>query len=309
MTAQEKQVTLQNLQIVTRLFQEFEEAYNMVISLPNQKRTALSTPEEMGELFQDTLQHASPLATSLQMFTMGSPLKYTMIVYLAAYFIAIIPAFMAAHLVGMLFGKSAIMTVYMILSIIGTIYIGRFIKKQINKIIHLGDKRLQDKIRGYQEAADRHNAEINRQIAIAQKKCDEVRQKIARLDMSWYLPNYCCSDASAFFYKALNNNMCETLGEAAVLYEEYLFRNRVLANQQEQIRYAYQQCILQGQTIATIRDEHEKTRGTIHDEHEKTRGTIHVEHEATRGVIQAEGEAIREQQDEQYKDFCRRTDI
>ena len=86
-------------------------------------------------------------------------------------------------------------------------------------------------------------------------------------------------------------------------------RNRVLANQQEQIRYAYQQCILQGQTIATIRDEHEKTRGTIHDEHEKTRGTIHVEHEATRGVIQAEGEAIREQQDEQYKDFCRRTDI
>lgn len=309
MTAQEKQVTLQNLQIVTRLFQEFEEAYNMVISLPNQKRTALSTPEEMGELFQDTLQHASPLATSLQMFTMGSPLKYMVTVYVAAYFIAIIPAFMAGRLVGMLFGKSAIMTVYMILSVIGTIYIGRFIKKQINKIIHLGDKRLQDKIRGYQEAADRHNAEINRQIAIAQKKCDEVRQKIARLDMSWYLPNYCCSDASAFFYKALNNNMCETLGEAAVLYEEYLFRNRVLANQQEQIRYAYQQCILQGQTIATIRDEHEKTRGTIHDEHEKTRGTIHVEHEATRGVIQAEGEAIREQQDEQYKDFCRRTDI
>lgn len=309
MTAQEKQVTLQNLQIVTRLFQEFEEAYNMVISLPNQKRTALSTPEEMGELFQDTLQHASPLATSLQMFTMGSPLKYTVIVYLAAYFIAIIPAFMAAHLVGMLFGKSAIMTVYMILSIIGTIYIGKFIKKQINKIIHSGDKRLQDKIRGYQEAADRHNAEIDRQIAIAQKKCDEVRQKIARLDMSWYLPNYCCSDASAFFYKALNNNMCETLGEAAVLYEEHLFRNQVLANQQKQIRLAYQQCVLQGQTIATIRDEHEKTRGTIHDEHEKTRGTIHVEHEATRGVIQAEGEAIREQQDEQYKDFCRRTDI
>ena len=227
MTAQEKQVTLQNLQIVTRLFQEFEEANNMVISLPNQKRTALSTPEEMGELFQDTLQHASPLATSLQMFTMGSPLKYTMIVYLAAYFIAIIPAFMAGRLVGMLFGKSAIMTVYMILSIIGTIYIGRFIKKQINKIIHSGDKRLQDKIRGYQEAADRHNAEINRQIAIAQKKCDEVRQKIARLDMSWYLPNYCCSDASAFFYKALINGMCETLGEAAVLYEEHLFRNQV----------------------------------------------------------------------------------
>ena len=309
MTAQEKQVTLQNLQIVTGLFQEFEEAYNMVISLPNQKRTALSTPEEMGELFQDTLQHASPLATSLQMFTMGSPLKYMVTVYLAAYFIAIIPAFMAAHLVGMLFGKSAIMTVYMILSIIGTIYIGKFIKKQINKIIHSGDKRLQDKIRGYQEAADRHNAEINRQIAIAQKKCDEVRQKIARLDMSWYLPNYCCSDASAFFYKALNNNMCETLGEAAVLYEEHLFRNQVLANQQKQIRLAYQQCVLQGQTIATIRDEHEKTRGTIHDEHEKTRGTIHVEHEATRGVIQAEGEAIREQQDEQYKDFCRRTDI
>lgn len=309
MTAQEKQVTLQNLQIVTRLFQEFEEAYNMVISLPNQKRTALSTPEELGELFQDTLQHASPLATSLQMFTMGSPLKYMVTVYVAAYFIAIIPAFMAGRLVGMLFGKSAIMTVYMILSVIGTIYIGRFIKKQINKIIHSGDKRLQDKIRGYQEAADRHNAEINRQIAIAQKKCDEVRQKIARLDMSWYLPNYCCSDASAFFYKALNNNMCETLGEAAVLYEEHLFRNQVLANQQEQIRYAYQQCILQGQTIATIRDEHEKTRGTIHDEHEKTRGTIHVEHEATRGVIQAEGEAIREQQDEQYKDFCRRTDI
>ena len=298
MTAQEKQVTLQNLQIVTRLFQEFEEANNMVISLPNQKRTALSTPEEMGELFQDTLQHASPLATSLQMFTMGSPLKYTMIVYLAAYFIAIIPAFMAGRLVGMLFGKSAIMTVYMILSIIGTIYIGRFIKKQINKIIHSGDKRLQDKIRGYQEAADRHNAEINRQIAIAQKKCDEVRQKIARLDMSWYLPNYCCSDASAFFYKALINGMCETLGEAAVLYEEHLFRNQVLANQQKQIRLAYQQCVLQGQTIATIRDEHEKTRGTIH-----------VEHEATRGVIQAEGEAIREQQDEQYKDFCRRTDI
>jgi hypothetical protein len=309
MTAQEKQVTLQNLQIVTRLFQEFEEAYNMVISLPNQKRTALSTPEEMGELFQDTLQHASPLATSLQMFTMGSPLKYMVTVYVAAYFIAIIPAFMAGRLVGMLFGKSAIMTVYMILSVIGTIYIGRFIKKQINKIIHLGDKRLQDKIRGYQEAADRHNAEINRQIAIAQKKCDEVRQKIARLDMSWYLPNYCCSDASAFFYKALNNNMCETLGEAAVLYEEHLFRNQVLANQQKQIRLAYQQCVLQGQTIATIRDEHEKTRGTIHVEHEKTRGTIHVEHEATRGVIQAEGEAIREQQDEQYKDFCRRTDI
>nr|WP_290463363.1 hypothetical protein [Acutalibacter muris] len=318
MTAQEKQVTLQNLQIVTGIFQEFEEAFDMVVSLPNQKRTALSTPEEMDELFQDTLQHASPLATSLQMFTMGSPLKYTMIVYLAAYFIAIIPAFMAGRLVGMLFGKSAIMTVYMILSIIGTIYIGKFIKKQINKIIHSGDKRLQDKIRGYQEAADRHNAEIDRQIAIAQKKCDEVRQKIARLDMSWYPPHYCCADASAFFYKALINGMCETLGEAAVLYEEHLFRNRVLANQQEQIRYAYQQCILQGQTMLTLRDEFEKTRGTIHDEHDKTRGTIHAEHEATRGrihdegeatrgAIHAEGEATRGQMDKQYKDLRRRT--
>ena len=45
MTAQEKQVTLQNLQIVTGIFQEFEEAFDMVVSLPNQKRTALSTPE------------------------------------------------------------------------------------------------------------------------------------------------------------------------------------------------------------------------------------------------------------------------
>ena len=318
MTAQEKQVTLQNLQIVTGIFREFEEAYNMVVSLPSQKRTALSTPEEMGELFQDTLQHASPLATSIQLTAMSNPLKYTVIVYAAAYFISIIPAFMIGYLAGKLFGNSAVMTVYMILSVVGTIYIGRFIKKQVNKFIHSGDKRLQDKIRGYQEAADRHNAEIDRQIAIAQKKCEEVRQKIARLDMSWYLPNYCCSDASAFFYKALNNNMCETLGDAAVLYEEYLFRNKVLANQQEQIRLAYQQCILQGQTIATIRDEHERTRGTIHDEHERTRGTIHDEHEktrgtihdeqeATRGAIHAEGAASREQRDKQYKDLRRRT--
>lgn len=281
----------------------------MVVSLPSQKRAAFSTPEEMGELFQDTLQHTSPLATSIQLTKMSNPLKYTVIVYGAAYFISIIPAFMIGLLAGKLFGSSAVMTVYIILSIVGTIYIGKFIKKQVNKFIHSGDKRLQDKIRGYQEAADRRNAEIDRQIAIAQRKCDEVRQKIARLDMSWYLPDYCCSDASAFFYKALNNNMCETLGDAAVLYEEYLHRNRVLANQQTQIRLAYQQCILQGMTIATVRDEHEKTRETLQDELEKTRGTIQDEHEKTRGVIQAEGAAAREQREKLYEDFRRQAGL
>lgn len=39
MTTQEKQVMLYNLQTVTGIFREFEQAYNMIVSLPQQKQT------------------------------------------------------------------------------------------------------------------------------------------------------------------------------------------------------------------------------------------------------------------------------
>lgn len=152
-----------------------------------------------------------------------------------------------------------------IIEIIGTKRLSRFIRRKTQKVTNALDS----------------------QIAFAEQKCEAVRQQVSQLDMSWYPPDYCCSDAANFFYKAINNNMCGTLGEAVVLYEQKLFQDQVLANQQKQISLAYEQCILQRQTL----------------------GAVVAEGEAIQGAIHAEGAAGRQQREEIYKDFIRRTGL
>lgn len=189
---------------------------------------------------------------------------------------------------------------------IGTKFIGGF----INRKIRAGGNKIQDtinqQIRSSNQAASNYNADVDRQIAIAQQKCNMIRQQISQMDMSWYPPDYCYSDASAFFYKAINNGMCETLGEAVRLYDEKQYRDQVLANQQEQINLAYRQCILQGMTISAIYNQGAATRQAIQAEGAAIRQTIQAEGAATRGTIQNEGAAARQQREQQYKDFLRR---
>lgn len=292
MTAQEKQETLFRLRTVIPLFQEFEQAYNMVATLPQQKKGTY------GELdVPEPLKGAATTGTSI-------------LVTVISYVVLIIPSIMVAGgLAGILRLTShtgLILLASIVINVIGAKYLGGFITKKIRA----GGNKIQDtvnqQIRKSNQAADIHNTEVDRQIALAEQKCNAVRQQILQLDLSWYPPDYYCSDAANFFYKAVNNGMCESLGEAVRLYEETLFKNQVLVNQQKQIDLAYRQCILQGLTIAAIQAEGEATRGVIQAEGNATRGVIQAEGAAGRAAIHAEGTAAREQRERQYKDFLHR---
>lgn len=291
MTAQEKQATLQRLQIVTGIFQEFEQAYNMVVSLPKAKKAIYS---EVG--VPDPVKHAASKGTSI-------------LVTVIAYVILILPSVMVAGgLAGLLHltnHTGLVLLLSIAINVVGAKYLGGFISKKIQA----GGNKIQDtvnqQIRNSNQNANVHNAEVDRQIALAEQKCVAIRQRVSQMDMSWYPPYYCFSAASAFFYKAIINGMCETLGEAVKLYEEQRYRDQVLANQQKQIDLAYNQCILQAMTIATLYQEGAATRETMQAEGAATRQTMQAEGAATRGAIHAEGAAAREQRAQQHNDLRR----
>ena len=264
MTALEKQQTLQNLKIVTGIFREFEQAYGIVIELEQDKRA-----------LRNELDVPQPIKS---VAGLGSSVAATAI----AYVILLLPSVIIGWFV-MMPRLGASLLLAFVINLAGAILLG----KPINKMFRAGGSKVQNsfnrRIRNINEATSAYNAEVNEKIALAQEKCDMVRQKISQLDMSWYPPDYFCSDASSFFYKAVNNGMCETLGEAVKLYDEKLYRDQTLANQKEQINLAYKQCILQAMTIAAI----------------------HSEGAATRDAIWANGEATRQQSAYQYEDFLR----
>ena len=295
MTAQEKQATLQRLQIVTGIFQEFEQAYNMVVSLPQQKKAVYNEMD-----VPEPLKYAA---------SKGSSILVTVI----AYVILIIPSVavtgVLAGLLRLTQHAGLILLVSIIINVVGAKYLGGFISKKIQA----GGNKIQDtvnqQIRNSNQNANVHNAEVDRQIALVEQKCVAIRQRVSQMDMSWYPPDYCFSAASAFFYKAINNGMCETLGEAVKLYEEQRYRDQVLANQQKQIDLAYKQIILQAMTIKAAYDQGTAIRETIQAEGAATRGAIYTEGVATRGAIHAEGAAGRQQREEIYKDFRRRTGL
>lgn len=295
MTAQEKQATLQRLQIVTGIFQEFEQAYNMVVSLPKAKKAIYDEVE-----VPDPVKHAASKGTSI-------------LVTVIAYVILILPSVMVAGgLAGLLHltkHTGLVLLLSIAINVVGAKYLGGFISKKIQA----GGNKIQDtvnqQIRNSNQNANIHNAEVDKQIALAEQKCVAIRQRVSQMGMSWYPPDYCFSAASAFFYKAINNGMCETLGEAVKLYEEQRYRDMVLANQQKQIDLAYKQCILQAMTIAALYQEGAATRETMQAEGAATRSAIYTEGAATRGTIQAEGAASRAQRAQQYKDFRRRTGL
>lgn len=291
MTAQEKQVTLRNLQIVTGIFQEFEQAYNMVVSLPQQKKAVY---KEMD--VPEPLKYAASKGSSI-------------LVTIIAYVILIIPSI---GVTGVLLGllrltqhTGLIWLVSIIINVVGAKYLGGFISKKIQA----GGNKIQDtvnqQIRNSNQNANLHNAEVDKQIALAEQKCVAIRQRVSQMDMSWYPPYYCFSAASTFFYKAIINGMCETLGEAAKLYEEQRYRDQVLANQQKQIDLAYKQIILQAMTIKAVYDQGAAIQGTIQAEGAAARQTMQAEGEATRETMQAEGAAFREQQERHHQDFRR----
>lgn len=300
MTPQEKQETLSKLQTVIPLFQEFEAAYDMVVNLPQQKkrtRGKFDPPE--------VLKGAASTGTSI-------------LTTVVSFIVLLIPSFIAAAVLGgILFlalklqqvNTGLIVLAALVIDIIASKRLGSFITEKAKA----GGNKIQDavnrQIRESNQAANAHNIEIDRLTAIADQRCEAVRQQISQLDMSWYPPDYYCSDAAIFFYKAVNNGMCESLGEAARLYEEKLFRNQVLANQQQQIDLAYRQCILQAMTISAIQREGEATREAIHSEGDAMRNTIRGEGNAMRGAIHAEGAAARQQARQQYDDFKHRAGL
>ena len=295
MKTQEKQAILYNLQTVTGIFQEFEQAYNMVVSLPQQKQTVYNEV--------DIPNPIKAVAST------GSSIVVTVIAYIVLIIPSLIAAVVLLTLVKLAQNTSVVLLVSVIINVIAAKYIGGFISRKIRA----GGRKIQDtinqQIRDSNQAASSYNVDVDRQIAIAQQKCNMIRQQISQMDMSWYPPDYCYSVASAFFYKAINNGMCETLGEAVRLYDEKQYRDQVLANQQQQINLAYRQCILQGMTISAICSQGEATRRTIQAESEATRQTIQAESAATRGTIQDESAAARKQREDIYKDFRRRTGL
>lgn len=299
MTAQEKRETLSKLQTVIPLFQEFEEAYDIVANLPQQKR------ETYGEVdVPESLKGAASTGTSI-------------LTTVVSFIVLLIPSFIVAVVLGGILAgvlrlrasTGLVALAAVVIDIIAAKRLGGFITKKAQA----GGNKIQDtvnqQIRKSNQAANAHNTEIDRLIAIAEQKCEAVRQQISQLDMSWYPPSYCYSDAAIFFHKAINNEMCGSLGKAAKLYEEALYRDQVLANQKQQINLAYEQCILQRQTINAIHAEGTAVRSAIHAEGAATRGAIHAEGAATRGTIQSEGAAARQQRKQYYKDFLRRTGL
>lgn len=282
MTAQEKTVLLKNLQTVTGIFQEFEQAYNMVVSLPQQKQAIyneINVPKQIKSVAST-----------------GS----SAVVGVIAYIVLFIPCYMVlGFILGIVSADYLVNhfgTVILIVAILD-VFAAKFAAKLINEKIKAGGNKLQDsinqKIRTSNDAASAHNIDVDKQIALAEQKCEVLRQKVAQMDMSWYPPDYYSSDASSFFYKALNNGRCETLGEAVNLYEEHLYRDQTLANQQKQIDLAFTQCVLQAMTIDAIHSEGAATRETIMAEGAATRSTIMSEGAATRGAINMNTDAVR----------------
>lgn len=292
MAAQEKQDILFRLETVIPIFQKFDEAYNMVVSLPMKKRDTIDpnsipntqikkkVPKSLGGLFR------SP--ADLVDFVTAPPSLSDMV---------------------------------------RSTSLGR----KLNDVLQFDPEgaeidRIQDQLDAMPYQIEQlnqqtivNNAEIDRQVAIAQGMCDEIRRRYSLLDMSWYPPDYQFYDAAVCFHKALRNGICETLGEAVRYYEEQSYRNQVLANQHEQIKYAFQQCILQGQTIdainrqgeaiqQTMREEGAAIRQTIREEGSATRDAMYRTGSAIQGTIQSEGAASRKQSARQYKDFLRRFD-
>jgi len=298
MTAQEKQETLLKLRTVIPLFQEFEGSLYAAQTFSKLKKEAIrNSVPVVGPLMEFTefmdnlkpltdtvepLRNARAKANAVADSAISAGVSITAMVM--ASIIMIIPSIIAGAMVSAIitailrpilwpiFGQrisSVIMGLTLaaaiIIEIIGTKRLSRFIRRKTQKVTNALDS----------------------QIAFAEQKCEAVRQQVSQLDMSWYPPDYCCSDAANFFYKAINNNMCGTLGEAVVLYEQKLFQDQVLANQQKQISLAYEQCILQRQPL----------------------GAVVAEGEAIQGAIHAEGAAGRQQREEIYKDFIRRTGL
>lgn len=294
MTAQEKQETLLKLRTVIPLFQEFEGALYAAQTFSKLKKDAIRNSVPVaGPLveFTEFLDNLKPLTDTVEPLrnarakanavadsAISAGVSVTAMVIAAI--IMIIPSIIAGAMVSAIITtilrpilgqriSSVIMGLTLvaaiIIEIIGTKRLSRFIRRKTQKVTNA----------------------LDGQIAFAEQKCDDVRRQISQLDMSWYPPDYCCSDAANFFYKAINNGMCGTLGEAVVLYEQKLFQDQVLKNQQKQISLAYEQCILQRQTLETVVAEGEAIQGAIH----------------------AEGAAGRQQREEIYKDFRRRTGL
>lgn len=284
MTAVEKQQTLQNLKIVTGIFQEFEQAYNIVVELEQDKRA-----------LRRELEVSQPVKA---VAGLGSSVAATLI----AYVILFLPSILIGWFV-MAPRLGASMLLAFVINLAGAILLG----KPINRMFRAGGSKVQNtinrRIQTVNEDIKAYNASVDEKIDLAQEKCDKVREKILQLDMSWYPPDYCCSDASSFFYKAIINGKCETLGEAVNLYDEQLYRDQTLANQKEQINLLYKQCILQAQTIAAIHSEGAATRKAIQAGAAAVSGAIWANGDATRDAIWANGEASRQQVAAIYKDF------
>lgn len=254
MTAQEKQATLYNLQVVTPIFQEFEAEYENMVALQQQKRASF-------------IEYILARVKAITGVVSGP------VILVIGFIIALIPAALVVTVIHsiayslfrvnlLVSHNGPMMVIMLIIAAVAFIFIIRFLMKK---------------------ARNRYHA-IEVQIDGIQQRCNAIRQQLSKIDMSWYPPDYYCSDAALFFHKAIRNGMCESLGEAVVLYEDKLYKDQVLANQQKQIDLAYKQCILQEMTIATIVEEGMATRQAIH----------------------AEGAASRQQSAAQYNDFLRR---
>ena len=177
MTAQEKQATLQRLQIVNGIVQEFEQSYNMVVSLPKQKKAVYNEMD-----VPEPLKYAA---------SKGSSILVTVIAYVILIIPSVAVAGVLAGLLRLTQHAGLILLVSIIINVVGAKYLGGFISKKIQA----GGNKIQDtvnqQIRNSNQNANLHNAEVDKQIALAEQKCVAIRQRVSQMDMSWYPPDYC----------------------------------------------------------------------------------------------------------------------
>lgn len=280
MEAQERDVLLNKLQVLTGIFESFERAYNRVVSLPSQKRATIDEIEKLPTSVNVVGTTAIGCGSYAIMFIPSlivTSLIFTIISSVIRPFGGSVPNWMIWAMIPLIF----------VIDIFATRFVTKLVKRK-------GKDAINQKIRNNNQEVFWHNRDVDSQIAAAEYECQILREKVAQMDLSWYPPDYMFSDASKSFYKSIRNGICQTLGEAVKYYEEQLYRNQVLANQQKQINLAFTQCILQSMTISAIYSEGAATRQTIQQEGAATRQTIQQEGAATRGTIEQQGQAAQD---------------
>lgn len=254
---------IQNLDFLAYQFKRFEDQYNLVVSLPQNKKGTYSDKSKK------TVKSITSGTSFVGFFILGI-------------FLMFIPGLIGWGVIVMIIekifnlrvGDATAFCLWLIAWLVLAITFAVLMSKKVTK-------KAINKMDSYNSGVVSNNINIDNQVAVAEQNCVAIRNEIARLDLSWYPPDYSYSQAASSFASYLRNQRVNTLGEAVNLFETERYRNAVTANQRQQIQIqkqqlaaAWMQCILQQQTIDSINRQGEMTRQTINMQGQTTRETI-----------------------------------